>query len=258
MQPMSTFQETARGKRFIFVGGAEGSGTTLLRRVLASPSTCASHGKDIAKLPDRPDARPLFRAFEEANTRLWDRLLPLPLHEEARQDFHRTAAAMVDSPAFAECSHFIFKRSSPFGGGDQRRPDLFDVFELPVESRIVLIYRDPCAASYSALRRGFDTDLRRLALRCAEHLTWLDAQFRAVDPERVLLVSYRRLCHAPNAELERLSTFCGFTLSQSDFGESLEPDTDARYRRELPAPQAGWLESFFDARRRSQWQSLTQ
>jgi hypothetical protein len=51
------------GKRFVFIGGAEGSGTTLLRRVLAAPSCCASLGRDIAKLPDHPDALPLFRAF---------------------------------------------------------------------------------------------------------------------------------------------------------------------------------------------------
>jgi hypothetical protein len=255
---MLEHQQTPHGKRFIFAGGAEGSGTRLLRRVLAAPACCASHGRGIAKLPDHPDAEPLFRAFEEANARLWDRRLPLPMHEQAREDVHRAAAALVQSPAFVECTHFIFKRSFPFGGGDHHRPDLFDVVDLPVESRIVLIYREPCAATYSTFRRGFDTDLRRLALRCAEHLTWLDAQFRAVDPARVLLVSYPRLCRAPDTELERLSTFCGLAVSHSDLGETLEPDTDARYRRELPAPQAEWLETFFDARRRSQWHSLTQ
>jgi hypothetical protein len=243
-------------KRFIFIGGAEGSGTTLLRRLLAAPSCCASHGRDIAKLPDHPDALGLFQAFEAANERLWDRLLPLPLHEQARQDFHRAAAAMVQSPAFTGCSHFVFKRSFPFGGGDQHRPDLVDVLGLPGESRIVVIYRDPCAAAYSALRRGFDTDLRRLALRCAEHLTWLGGQLCGIDPERFLVVSYQRLCQAPEAELARLSAFCGFALEPGDIGESLEQAADARYRRELPAALVSWLEEFFYARR-CQWQSLT-
>jgi hypothetical protein len=243
-------------KRFVFIGGTEGSGTTLLRRLLAAPSCCASLGRDIAKLSDHPDALPLFQAFEAANERLWDRLLPLPLHEKAREDFHCAAAAMLRSPAFAACSHFIFKRSFPFGGGDRHRPDLFDVVALAAESRIVLIYRDPCAATYSALRRGFDTDLRRLALRCAEHMTWLGGQLRGIGPDRVLIVSYRRLCQAPEAELARLSAFCGFALAPGDIGESLEPDADMRYRRELPPALAQWLEDFFDARRR-QWQLLT-
>jgi hypothetical protein len=179
------------------------------------------------------------------------------MEERARDDFYRAGAAMVQSPAFADRSHFIFKRSFPFGGGDRHRPDLFDIAGLPAENRIVLIYRDPCAASYSTLRRGFDTDLRRLALRCAEHLTWLDAQLRAIDPERVLVVSYRRLCQAPDAELQRLSAFCGFAVARGDIGESLEPDADARYRRELPVALAKWLDDLFDARRRRQWHALT-
>ena len=242
-------------KRFIFISGAEGSGTTLLRRLLASPPGCASLGRDIAKLPDHPDARPLFQAFENANQRLWDRLLPLPQHEQARRDCYGAAAVMAKAPAFAETSHFVFKRSSPFGGGDRHRPDLLDVIGLPADSRIVLIYRDPCAATYSALRRGFDADLRRLALRCAEHLTWAAAQLRCIDPERILVVSYARLCQAPELELPRLGAFCGFAIEPGELSEALIRDADARYRSELRPAYAAWLEHFFDVRRR-QWESL--
>jgi len=246
----------ATGPQFLFISGAEGSGTTLLRRILAAPPQCASVGRDIVKVPDHPDALPLFQAFNEANERLWDRRLPLAMHEQARADVHRAALAIAHAPVFAACSQLVFKRSSPFGGGDEHRPDLFDVAGLPVGSRIVLIYRDPCAATYSALRRAFDTDLRRLAARCADHLTWLAAQHRGIDPKRILVVSYRRLCETPQAELERLSAFCGFALDAGDIQEPLERNADARYRRELSPSQVAWLEAYF-ATRRGQWESLT-
>lgn len=245
-------------KRFIFIGGAEGSGTTLLRRILAAPRCCASHGRDIAKLPDHPDALPLFQSFEQANQRLWDRHLSLAEHEQARQEFHRFASAMVGSPAFADCSHFIFKRSFPFGGGDTHRPDLFDAIAMPGDCRIVLIYRDPRAATYSALRRGFDTDLRRLAQRCADHLTWLAGQVAAIGRERVLIISYRRLCLTPAAELARLAGFCALPLAVEALPELLQDETDTRYRRELSGSDLAWLDDFFGQRRIRQWSALAE
>jgi Sulfotransferase family len=241
-------------KKFIFISGAEGSGTRLLRRILAAPSGCASHGHQIAKLPNHPDAGPLFLAFEAANERLWDLMLPPAAHERAGQDFSGAADAMMNSPAFADTTHFVFKRSSPFGGGDRHRPDLLDVVRLP-NSRMVIIYRDPCAATYSALRRGFDSDLGRLALRCAEHLTLLASQTRSIDPERLLVISYPRLCQSPETELPRLAQFCGLALEPDTLPESLIRDADARYRKELAPADADWLEHFFEARI-SQWGSL--
>ena len=246
----------------IFIAGAEGSGTTLLRRLLAAPERCASLGRDLVKLPNHPDALPLFAALEEASKRLWDRLATLAEHEQARADWHLAADRIRLSPGFAGQTHVVLKRSFPFEVPRGRFvPDLWDVLDLPGDTRIVVIYREPCAAVYSALRRGFDPDLRRLAVRCSEQLTWLAGQVRAIGPGPVRIVSYRALCADPEAVLSSLARFCGMLpdpMLREAASEGLATDTDRRYATELPPTVAAWLEAFFDMRRRRQWDILEQ
>lgn len=247
-------------KRLIFVAGAEGSGTTLLRRLLAAPDFCATIGRDIAKMPDHPDARTLFSAFEQISQVLWDRAQPLAEHERARQEWSRLAATMASSPAFAGVTHFVIKRSFPFTGSPYRFcPDLWDLVDLPIETRIVAIYRDPCAAVYSAFRRGFDTDLHRLAVRGANFLMILASQLRAIAPERRLIISYADLCRAPEAVFERVAPFCGLPAAPilaAAQAEGTHADADLRYRKELGADEAAWLDAYFDRRKRAQWDIL--
>jgi hypothetical protein len=154
----------------------------------------------------------------------------------------------------------VFKRSFPFGeDGGRRSPDLWQAVDLLKDTQILIIYRDPCASSYSALRRGFDTDLRRLALRCAEQLTWLAGQLQSLGPTVARVVDYTELCQAPDAILARLAAFCDLpaaALQAAAVSEGMAGDTNERYATELPAAQRDWLEAFFDARRRRQWETL--
>ncbi len=246
----------------IFVAGAEGSGTTLLRRLLAAPECCAGFGRDIAKMPDHPDAHALFSAFESANRPLWDRELDLAAHDRARQEWFRLAEAMASSPAFADVTHFVIKRSFPFTGAAYRFcPDLWDILDLPLDGRIVAIYRDPCAAVYSAFRRGFDTDLYRLAMRSANFLMVLAGQLRAIEPARRLIISYAELCRAPAAMFDRVGPFCGLPAAPilaAAQAEGTKTDADLRYRQELDAADVAWLEAYFAPRRRAQWDILEQ
>jgi hypothetical protein len=257
---------TSERKRLIFIAGAEGSGTTLLLRILSAPNDSASLGGNYLKLPNHPDARRLVEAFDGANKRLWDRTLSISEHEQAHEDWREATRRIVGSDAFSNQARLVFKRSFPFAsprGPDtpdhRHTPDLWDTLDLMPRSQIVTIYRNPCAASYSALRRGFDSDLRRLAVVCAEQLTWLAGQVRAIDRERVHRVSYRRLCEEPERVLGPLAEFCGLSADALDgaaSSEGLDAAADARYRRELDRSDADWLERFFDHRRRAQWSIL--
>jgi hypothetical protein len=251
--------ETSK-KRLIFIAGAEGSGTTLLRRLLAAPECCACIGRDIAKMPDHPEAQPLLASFERISQLLWDRAQPMADRMRAQQDWARTGAALASSPAFADVSHFIVKRSYQFGGIPYRYcPDVCDLFDLPFETRIVAIYRDPCAATYSALRRGFDTDLYRLAARAANFLAVLAGQVRSVEPDRRHLLSYASLCAAPGHAFGPLARFCELPeapIRAAAQAEGLLGDADRRYAEELPPNDIAWLEGYFNARRRAQWDIL--
>jgi hypothetical protein len=167
---------------------------------------------------------------------------------------------ILGSPAFSGQTRLIFKRSFPFAQPrDQYTPDIWDILDLLADTRIVIIYRDPCAATFSALRRGFDSDLRRLAVTCSEQLTWLAGQVRAIGSELVRIISYRSLCEDPVATLAPLTEFCGIPFDPvriAALKERMDVGTDSRYSRELQRPEVDWLEGFFDARRRRQWEIL--
>lgn len=247
-------------RRCIFIGGAEGSGTTLLLRLLSAPAGGAALGGNHFRLPPDPAARRLAAAFEAANRQLWDRKLSFEAHAEARRRWREAMAAILAAATFADTSRFFFKRSFPFATPrDRYAPDLWDVADLWPDGRILTIYRDPRAATYSAFRRGFDTDLRRLAVTCCEQLTWLDAQVRALGRERVLTLSYAALCASPLPVLAPVAAFCGMAfgpLAAAVAAEPLAHEADDRWARELPPGEAAWLDEFFDCRRRRQWETL--
>jgi hypothetical protein len=256
----SLLKRNAKTKKLIFIGGAEGSGTTLLLRLLSVPDVCASLGGNFIKIPDHPDARALVEAFEDANRRLWDRKLSRSDHEQARYDWQMVTEQILDSPAFSGQTHLIFKRSFPFAQPrDQYTPDIWDTLELLPDTHIAIIYRDPCAATFSAFRRGFDSELRRLAVTCSEQLTWLAAQVRAIGPHIVRIISYTSLCEDPIATLASLTEFCGVPFDPIRLAvlrEKMDVGADSRYFRELERTDVDWLESFFDTRRRKQWDIL--
>jgi len=245
---------------YIFIGGAEGSGTTLLLRLMSSPKSCVSLGGNYQKLPPYPEAKPLADAFIAANTRVWDRKLSFEEQESARRDWRLATDRILAAPAFSATSSYLFKRSFPFAlPRDRFTPDLWDIMELWPNVRILIVYRDPRAATYSAFRRKFDTDLRRLAVVCSEQLTWLAGQVRAIGSERIRIVSYARLCADPGAVLEPTAAFCGIPYDQVISAirpEEVVGNADDRWSRELSVQDSNWLNRFFDSGRLRQWEIL--
>jgi len=249
-----------QGRRFIYICGAEGSGTTLLLRLLTSPPHCSSLGGNYTKVPDAAGARDLAAEFVRANNAMWDPSFSFADHDRAVKGFAEVLARIMRSPCFAQQTHLFFKRSFPFGTEKGRfTPDLWDLHDVAPEVRFIAIHRDPRAACYSALRRNFDTDLRRLAVLASSNLTWLTAQLRQIDASRRRIVSYERLCENPMQTLAPLAEFCGLTpesLAPAVAAEKIDPSFNQRFQRELDPEMLRWLDQFFDARRRGQWEIL--
>jgi hypothetical protein len=247
-------------RELVFIAGAEGSGTTVLRTLLAAPSTCVAIGTKAGRRDERPDARALHADFDDVTVQLWDRNATLPRQVRAKDQWLALPDRVRSADAFAECTHLIFKRSFPFGSPHGAgSPDLLDIVDAFPDLRIIVVYRDPCAATYSAYRRGFDTDLRRLAVMCADQLSRLAGQVRALDPATVRVVSYRALCDEPARTLESICAFCDIPFEpvrEAAEREQLRSDTDQRYARELPPDDAAWLAGYFDGRRRRQWEDV--
>ena len=196
----------------------------------------------------------------KATARLWDRAAPLNVYIAAKQAFLRALEQIDVSPAFSEQTHIILKESFPFEFPHGRRtPDMWDILDASEDARFVAIYREPCASTYSALRRNFDDDLKRLAASCAESLTWIAGQVHALGRKRVRIVSYEALCREPEETLMSVAEFCGISsqaLMEAVRSERPETDTDRRYASELAPAETKWLEGFFNDRRRRQWDIL--
>lgn len=227
-----------------FITGVEGTGTTLLLRLLSAPAGCAALGGNHFALPLGDDAKPLADAFAAGVNALWDGQGDPDTRDTRAQEVARSLAVLRASPAYAGVDHLIFKRSVPFGRPrDRFRPEPADVLALDPEARIVVMRRDPRAAAYSSLRR-FGGTLREVAASVAGNLDRLSRQLAALPAASVREVSYAQLC-ADRDCYPTVARFCGLPVAPVP---PLECGADARYRAELPPDDLAWLDAFFAGR----------
>jgi hypothetical protein len=168
--------EHRRAYRFTFITGASGSGATLLARILGMPGNAISFGGNYTSIQEGDEGYPMIRAFNAATAQMWDRHADQAVYEAARQRAPRVLDELLSLPACAAKTHIIHKRSTPFFKGDRFRPDLADISRVFNEPRLLVVYRNPCASTYSSLRRGFAGNVRQMAIICQERLTHLAAQ----------------------------------------------------------------------------------
>ncbi len=252
-------QRPHRAYRFIFIIGASGSGTTLLARILSTPDNALALGGNYTTIAEGEAGHGLMLAFNLATEQLWDPHAGQAAHAEARVRTSRVVNRLLALPALADKTHIIYKRSAPFFKGDRHRPDLSDIFELFDEPRVIVIYRDPLASTYSSLRRGFAENLRQMAVICEERLTYLAAQAATLASEQYRLIQYEDFCANPGQYAAGLAEFCGFpeeTVRQAIAAAEVRPDRIDHWRAECSPEEVRFLTGFFSPRRMAQWANL--
>lgn len=248
--------------QMVFLTGASGSGTTLLTRILSSPSSVMTIGGKHRAI--KRDGSDLFRQaarFNRLTKRMWDRSASVGSYHKARRELLPTLTRLREHERAQSVSHFLFKRSAPFYNGDQYRPDLIDLIELFPLIKIVVAYRDPRASTYSSFRREFADNLRYASVICAEQLTYLSAQLNALPSEQVHVIGYEAYCADPIPMTRALAAFLG--IDETGTGEMLraiedekvDPTTNDRWQRECEPDEADFLNRFFGARQ-PLWQTL--
>jgi len=246
--------------RFIFIVGAEGSGTTMLTRILSAPKNAVGLGGNFTTIKDsEKEAFALVEQFDNANADLWDRKASHEICLRAKGELPRLISRLRHLEDYAKVSHVVYKRSAPFFKDDRFRPDLADLPEIFEDLRIILIYRDPRACTFSALRRGFGENLRQCAVITEEQLTYLAAQLATLDAASYRVISYEKFCAEPEALTSQLAEFCGLpemALGRAVIKEKLDPATNDRWQQELTAADRDFLNKFFDDRRLAQWQLI--
>lgn len=245
---------------FTFIVGASGSGTTLLSRVLSSPAgTVCLGGMYWTVSQEHRQAWLFMKAFNQAITWLWDRHGTVESYNRARRLLPLIVQQFLSQPQYSDRKQIIYKRSAPFNYGDRFRPDLSDLFVLFPNVRVVVIYREPTASTYSSLRRKFAENLHQSAVITEEQLTYLSAQLATLPAGSFYVLNYEAFCRQPEQELESLAAFCGLPLAdlqRAVQAETIQTNENEKWRQELDPAGVAFLESFFDLRRRQQWPML--
>jgi len=250
-----------REYRLLFVSGASGSGTTLMSEILAeSEKVMAVAGKH--RTLSRAQDESAFRLAKQVNrtTRdLWDREADVQTYLAAKNQLPGMVDELLKFDQYAETTHVIIKRSAPFYKGDRYRPDMLDMLELFPNLRILIVYRDPRAATYSCQRRGFALNLRNMAVICEEQLTFLSAQLETIDPALYKVVQYEKWMQHGAAVTGEIAEFAGIpkqTLVAAVQGSRLDGSKNNQWRVGLSDEDAHFLDEFFNEQRRRRWAFL--
>lgn len=249
-----------RNYQFIFIVGVSGSGTTMLTRILSSPDTVIGLGGNYNTIPNSDEtAHLLATQFNKVTADLWDRKATHKQYQRAKSNLLLIIDSLLRLKNYSHASHILYKRSAPFNLGDQYRPDLSDLFDLFENPRIIVLYRDPRASTFSSFRRRFAENLRQCAIICEEQLTYLSSQLATLDHNYYRVISYQDLCSQPETLIKQLAEFCQLSvdiLLRAAEKENIEPGRNERWLQALDPSEIDFLIKFFDTRRLSQWTSL--
>jgi adenylate kinase len=187
-------------KTLVFITGIEGSGTTLLLRLLNElPGYVALGGNFFDPCYARVAAR-----LNQLTERLWR--LPYPTGHERESLLARVSETELPD----EITHVILKRSFPFLD-IHHFPHLPDVPLMASSARIIAIRRSIAANERSILRRRFEDERSAAIWRSREAAKRLAQQLQAIPRGEIHDLSYEHLIEPRRkaAELSRLAAFLG-------------------------------------------------
>jgi hypothetical protein len=240
-----------------FISGLSGSGTTLATKILSAPPEAVSLGGNYTKWADNegPWAH-LSSKLMEATLHFWDREAEVEDRLAAKAELLEVIQAIREYDGVVR--HVFFKRSAPFQLGDRYRPDLSDLAYYCPDLKFIILFRDPCAATYSAFRRGHNPTLRKCAAVCEEQLTILASQAQLLNASRVFVFGYDQLVETPGRCLSDLAAFCGMEtgpILEAARILEIRPGENDKWRIALPPQHASFLDEYFE-RRQGQWRML--
>lgn len=250
----TSFYTTSRPvlpRMFVFVIGAEGTGSTWLSRLIP-----ADH---------RPTGN-IHKGIAAVIHQLWsdgplDQLLVAQQGlVDALNTFvprHRRISVLHASAPDWDSLHYPDLHSSLW----------HSFYQANLTLRILVTYREAAAAAHSNYRRNWrhlrlkgKRDIARSARSTEKHMTLLASQLQALPwPDDVLVVCFRHMLQQPLAEASRMAAY--LRLNKIDRLRLQTAMTRNRrkpsnYTTRLSAPQLGFLAEFFDAERRSKWEVL--
>lgn len=236
--------------KFLFVVGPPGVGHmmfySLMKDILDEKKAVS------AKILLQPGSS--FKDSPELNKMLSNIWNPR-VHTLPRVDYEKTKNSVrteVKKLSDSGCNHFLATHTFPYGhpypGNRPNLVELFDFIGDISDIKLLPLYRDPVAVTWSAVRRGFIDDVMK--------------QARIVENNFIYIVEQLKQCPKDNYEIftyEKFFTDYDYYINIiSDFW-SLNKDTfikDIRIPAVTPEEERNRLQEFFTEERVSQWKFL--
>ncbi|MDP3858307.1 MAG: hypothetical protein Q8Q73_11175 [Stagnimonas sp.] len=189
----------SKDKTFIFIAGVEGSGTTLLLRVLAKlQGSVALGGAFHSKYYALP--RWLMN-------RITDRLWAFPERPRKKAKYVALLQAIVSA---VPGRYVVYKRSYPFNDLSYF-PDVLDFEGFPVPTKVIVLKRALESNAKSILRRGFVKTIEEARIRTDQALSMLDEQTEKLDASKLLRLRYEDMIDPAKKHmvLDQIAAFIG-------------------------------------------------
>lgn len=165
---------------FLFITGIEGSGTTMMLKLLDAVAEVAVLGGNYWT----PELGKEAHALNKLTAKLWNEK-KICSRAEKKEIFEKIRELELPS----HYTHVVHKRSFPFLDTNHF-PHLVDCKKMARFCRILNMRRDHAANSRSILRRGFESDNEMAAMRTETAVKRLEIELEALGIDGIMHIDY--------------------------------------------------------------------
>jgi hypothetical protein len=199
--------------RIIFVAGIEGSGTSIMERLIGSHHAVLQTKHTYEHPLERPDCDRIELlqrisvswSIQTALERLWETRPPCPDHSRLDQISSLRNIRIPEKTTSA-----VIKRSYPSGRAGTIIPVMQDLEKIGSGLKVVRMKRSVDETMASILRRGFVMHDIAAKQRCSAGLVSINAQVNKLNSENVLCIEYDELVSNVSSVCRKLEQFLGF------------------------------------------------
>jgi len=134
-----------------------------------------------------------------------------------------------------------------------RRPDIVDMVEMLsefVEFRPLIIFRDPISCTYSAVRRGFNTNVLHQARIVEDNLIYIKQQIQACQLQ-YKTIGFEKFVDRPNTYENSFKSW--WNIDNESYQQGLKEIKSSTAKKDIPKDLLLILEQFFSETRCRQW-----
>jgi len=202
-----------RESRIILVAGVEGSGTSIMERLIGAHQGVLQTKHTYEHPLERPncDRIELLQRISvswrihAALDRLWETRPPCPDHSRLDE-----ISTLQDIRIPEKITHAVIKRSYPSGRAGTIIPVIQDLQKVGSDLKVVSMKRSIDETMASILRRRFVMNEVAAKQRGSAGLTSLNAQLNKINSEDMLVIEYHELVSNVSSVCRQLEEFLGF------------------------------------------------